>query len=112
MLSTTNQRVRRIQVVHLAMEPFRDEAIPAKLRFDMITMYTTCRANGRSCGEGAGVGGEGLKLKGGRELVGSATLQVCVPDAPFPPPFPTSKPYRAYLANMAGLEGGVQKGIG
>ena len=24
-----------------------------------------------------------------------------MPDAPFPPPFPTSKPYRAYLANMA-----------
>lgn len=39
---------------------------------------------------------------GGREMVSSATLQVCVPDAPFPPPFPTSKPYRAYLANMVG----------
>ena len=37
----------------------------------------------------------------GREIVASATLQACVPDAPFPPPFPTSRPYRAYLANVA-----------
>ena len=32
---------------------------------------------------------------GTREIVGSATLQVCVPDAPLPPPFPTSRPYRS-----------------
>jgi len=38
---------------------------------------------------------------GAREIIASATLQVCVPDAPFPPPFPTSRPYRSYLANMA-----------
>ena len=36
-----------------------------------------------------------------RELIASATLQVCVPDSAFPPPFPTSKTYRSYLANMA-----------
>ena len=36
-----------------------------------------------------------------RELIASATLQVCVPDAAFPPPFPSNKPYRSYLANMA-----------
>lgn len=38
---------------------------------------------------------------GAREIVGSATLQVCVPDAPLPPPFPTRRRYRSYLANVA-----------
>ena len=36
-----------------------------------------------------------------RELIASATLQVCVPDSALPPPFPSSKPYRSYLANVA-----------
>jgi len=36
-----------------------------------------------------------------RERIASATLQVCVPDSAFPPPFPSSKPYRSYLANVA-----------
>jgi len=36
-----------------------------------------------------------------RSVVSSATLQVCVPDAPLPPPFPSARPYRAYLANVA-----------
>ena len=26
---------------------------------------------------------------------------MCVPDAPLPPPFPTRRPYRSYLANVA-----------
>jgi ribosomal protein S18 acetylase RimI-like enzyme len=26
---------------------------------------------------------------------------VCVPDSALPPPFPSSKPYRSYLANVA-----------
>jgi len=36
-----------------------------------------------------------------RALIASATLQVCVPDSAFPPPFPSWKPYRSYLANVA-----------
>jgi hypothetical protein len=34
---------------------------------------------------------------GGREIIGQATLQVTVPDAPLPPPFPSKKPYRQGL---------------
>ena len=48
---------------------------------------------------------------GTREIIGSATLQVCVPDAPLPPPFPTSRPYRSYLANMAVCPEARRRGV-
>lgn len=52
-------------------------------------------------GSGSGSSSSSDSDSRAREIVASATLQVCVPDAPLPPPFPSTRPYRSYLANMA-----------
>jgi hypothetical protein len=80
-----------------------DAVVPGGIATGLVseTDATLGGGGGGGGGDASGVSGEtrGADAKG-RVLVSSATLQVCVPDAPFPPPFPTSKPYRAYLANM------------
>jgi len=84
-------------------------AVPGGVSTGLVTAPDSTGDGSGGGGSGGGDDGAGGGTKRGdargREVVGSATLQVCVPDAPLPPPFPTKKTYRAYLANMVGDPG-------
>jgi ribosomal protein S18 acetylase RimI-like enzyme len=45
------------------------------------------------------------------ELLGSATVSLAQPEAALPPPFPTSKPRRVYVSNIAVLPSHRRRGV-
>ena len=103
----TAMRARISDEVELYIEAEARESGPEYLRRRRARQYVQLVADavvpgGVSTGLASDKGETPVVDAKGRELVGSATLQVCVPDAPLPPPFPSSRPYRCYLANMVG----------
>ncbi len=62
------------------------------------------RPDSRQCGGG------GVVVRR-RTIVGCATLSLMQPEALLPPPFPSAKPFRLYVANMAVLPGYRRLGL-
>ena len=118
-LSTEQLREMRSRItdeVELELERERKVASPDYLRRVRCRQWMQLVADGTVPG-GVATGlvsmpdGYVAPPPGTREIIGSATLQVCVPDAPLPPPFPTSRPYRSYLANMAVCPEARRRGV-